>query len=73
MSTKGEFEFLLPPGQVTIHAYGWDVSWSERWIEIKADDRELFLGTFDVPPSLDATGNLSGTSAGATKAGHRRR
>ncbi len=54
MSTKGEFEFLLPPGQVTIHAYGSDVNSYERSIEIRPDDRELFLGTFDVPPSSDA-------------------
>ena len=54
MSVKGEFEFLLPPGQVTIHAYGSDVNSYERSIEIKPDDRELFLGTFDVPPSRDA-------------------
>ena len=53
-STKGEFEFLLPPGRVTIHAYGGDVRSVERSIEIKPDDRELLLGTFDVPPSRDA-------------------
>ncbi len=53
-STKGEFEFLLPPGRVTVHAYGSDVRGVERSIEIQPDDRELFLGTFDVPPSPDA-------------------
>jgi WD40 repeat protein len=53
-STKGEFEFLLPPGPVTIHAYGSDVQSVERSIEIKPDDRELFLGTLDVAPSPDA-------------------
>ncbi|MFI5454702.1 MAG: hypothetical protein ACHRXM_04565 [Isosphaerales bacterium] len=53
-STKGEIEFLLPPGRVTIHAYGSDVKSVERPIEIKLDDREQFLGTFDVPPSPDA-------------------
>ncbi len=53
-STTGEFEFLLPPGRVILHAYGEDVQWIERPIEIKPDDRELLLGTFDVPPSLEA-------------------
>ena len=49
-STKGELEFLLPPGRVMISAYGSDVKSVERSIEIKPDDRELFLGTFDVLP-----------------------
>jgi len=31
--------------------YGSDVNWVERPVEIKPDDRELFLGTIDVPPS----------------------
>jgi WD40 repeat protein len=53
-STKGEFEFLLPAGRVTIHAYGGDAGSVERSIEIKPDDRELLLGTFDVPPSRNA-------------------
>jgi HEAT repeats/WD domain, G-beta repeat len=53
-STKGEFEFLLPPGRVTIHAYGGNVRSVERSIEIKPDDRELLLGTFEVLPSRDA-------------------
>ncbi len=29
-STTGEFEFLLPPGRVILHAYGEDVKWVER-------------------------------------------
>jgi WD40 repeat protein len=53
-STKGAFEFLLPPGRVTINAYGSNVRWVERSIEIKPDDRELFLGTFDLAPSPNA-------------------
>lgn len=53
-STNGELEFLLPPGQVTLHAYGLDVKWVERPIEVKPDDRELVLGTLDLPPSPDA-------------------
>ena len=39
---------------MTIHAYGSDVKGFDRAIEIKPDDRELFLGTFDLPPSRDA-------------------
>src|SRR5262249_46999345 len=53
-STRGEFEILLPPGRVTINAYGSNARSVERSIEIKPDDRELLLGTFDVPPSRDA-------------------
>jgi WD40 repeat protein len=53
-STKGELEFLLPPGRVTIHAYGNDVKSVDRPIEIKAEDREMFLGKFDIAPSPDA-------------------
>ena len=53
-STNGELEFLLPPGRVTLHAYGSDVKWVERPIEVKPDDRELVLGTLDLPPSPDA-------------------
>ena len=32
-SSNGELEFLLPPGRVTLHAYGSDVKWVERPIE----------------------------------------
>jgi WD40 repeat protein/beta-lactamase regulating signal transducer with metallopeptidase domain len=53
-STTGELEFLLPPGQFTIWAYGGDVKRVERSIEIKPGDRELLLGTFDLLPSKDA-------------------
>jgi hypothetical protein len=53
-STKGEFEFLLPPGRVTIDAYGSDARSVKSSVEIKPDDRELLLGTFDLPPSRDA-------------------
>ena len=53
-SRKGELEFLLPPGQFTIFAYGADVIENQRSIEIKPDDRELVLGTFDLLPSPDA-------------------
>jgi WD40 repeat protein len=53
-STKGELEFLLPPGRVNIYAYGGDVKSVERTIEIKSEDRELVLGTFDLSPSEDA-------------------
>ena len=53
-SSNGELEFLLPPGRVTLHASGSDVKWVERPIEVKPDDRELILGTLDLPPSRDA-------------------
>jgi WD40 repeat protein len=53
-STKGELEFLLPPGRVTIHAYGSDVKGVGRSIEIRPDDREQVLGTFDLAPSANA-------------------
>ncbi len=53
-STKGELEFLLPPGQFTIHAYGSDVKWVERPMEINPGEPEQVLGTFDLPPSQDA-------------------
>ncbi len=53
-STNGELEFLLPPGRVTLHAYGGDVKWVDRPIEVKPDDRELDLGTLDLSPSPDA-------------------
>ena len=49
-STNGELEFLLPPGRVTLHAYGSDVKWVERPIDVKPDDRELVLGTLDPSP-----------------------
>ena len=66
-STTGEFEFLLPPGRVILHAYGEDVQWIECPIEIKPDDRELLLGTFDLPPSQEAqAGEVPRPSAGAT-------
>ena len=50
-STTGALEFLLAPGRFTITPYGSDVKWEERPVEIKPDDRELFLGTIDLPPS----------------------
>jgi hypothetical protein len=53
-STTGEFEFLLPPGRFIVHAYGEDVRSIERPLEVGPDDRELLLGTYDVPPSLEA-------------------
>jgi WD40 repeat protein len=53
-STNGELEFLLPPGQVTLHAYGTDVKWVDRPIEVKPDDREMVVGTLDLHPSPDA-------------------
>lgn len=53
-SAKGELEFLLPPGRVNIYAYGGDVKSVERTIEIKSEDRELVLGTFDLSASEDA-------------------
>ena len=53
-SAKGELEFLLPPGRVTLHAYGTDVKWVECPIEVKPGDRELVVGTLDLPPSADA-------------------
>ena len=49
-----QLEFLLPPGRFTIMAYGSDVKWVERPVEIKPGDRELFLGTIDLAPSEDA-------------------
>ncbi len=53
-STNGELEFLLPPGRVTLCAYGSDVKRVERPIEVKPDDREMVLGTLDLPPSANA-------------------
>jgi WD40 repeat protein len=53
-STNGELEFLLPPGRVTLHAYGSDVKRVERPIEIKPDDREMVLGALDLSPSANA-------------------
>jgi WD40 repeat protein len=53
-TTTGELEFLLPPGQFMITAYGSDLHSVERSVEIKPDDRELLLGTFDLLPSKDA-------------------
>ena len=53
-STNGQLEFLLPPGRVTLNAYGSDVKWVDRPIEVKPGDRELNLGTLDLRPSADA-------------------
>ena len=53
-STTGALEFLLPPGRVTVMAYGSDVQWVEHPVDIKPDDRELFLGTIDLAPSDSA-------------------
>jgi WD40 repeat protein len=50
-SKTGALEFLLPPGRFELMPYGSDVNWVERPVEIKPDDRELFLGTIEVPPS----------------------
>ena len=57
-STTGGLEFLLPPGQFTIFAYGSDVKPIERSVEIKPDDRELFLGTIDLAPSEEVKQGL---------------
>ena len=57
-STTGALEFLLPPGRFTIWAYGSDIKSVDRPVEIKPDDRELILGTFDVAPSPDAERGL---------------
>ena len=53
-STTGALEFLLPPGRFTLMPYGSDVRGEDRPVEIKPDDRELFLGTIDLAPSEDA-------------------
>jgi WD40 repeat protein/beta-lactamase regulating signal transducer with metallopeptidase domain len=53
-SMTGELEFLLPPGRFTVMAYGSDVKWVERPVEIKQEDKELFLGTIDLAPSRNA-------------------
>ncbi len=53
-STNGELEFFLPPGHVTIHAYGPDVKWEDRPIEIKLGDRDKSVGVFDLAASADA-------------------
>ena len=53
-STTGSVEFLLPPGKFTICAYGNDVQSTEVPVEVKPDDRELFLGTIDLVPSDEA-------------------
>jgi WD40 repeat protein len=57
-SMTGSFEFLLPPGRFTINASGSDVQPIEVPVEVKPDDRELFLGTIDLAPSDDARRGL---------------
>ncbi len=39
-----------PPGQFTIRPYGSDVKGAEYTVDIKPDERELFLGTIDLSP-----------------------
>jgi hypothetical protein len=50
-SSKGELEFLLPPGQYMIMAYGGDVKNVDRIIEVKPGLRVLNLGIIEVSPS----------------------
>jgi WD domain, G-beta repeat/WD40-like Beta Propeller Repeat len=57
-STTGGLEFLLPPGRFTINASGSDVQSIEVPVEVKPDDRELFLGTIDPAPSDEARRGL---------------
>jgi WD40 repeat protein len=57
-STTGSLEFLLPPGRFTISASGSDVQSIEVPVEVKTDDRELFLGTIDLAPSDNARRGL---------------
>jgi WD40 repeat protein len=50
-SSRGELEFLLPPGRYLIMAYGSDVNNVERVIEVKPGHRVLGLGVLEVEPS----------------------
>jgi WD40 repeat protein len=54
-STTGNLEFLLPPGQFEIFAYGDEVKPTTVPLEIKPDDRELVLGTIELAPTVRAT------------------
>ncbi|MFC1738394.1 M56 family metallopeptidase [Planctomycetota bacterium] len=53
-SDKGAFEFLLPPGKYSFHAYGTSTYSSDRDIEIKAGQKELEVN-FDLPADKLAT------------------
>jgi WD40 repeat protein len=50
-STRGELEFLLPPGRYRIMAYGSDVNSTDRAIEVKPGHRLLSLGVVELSPS----------------------
>ncbi len=50
-STKGELEFLLPPGRYLIWAYGSHVEVVDRIIEVKPGHRVLSLGVLEAAPS----------------------
>ncbi len=50
-STKGELEFLLPPGSYRIDAYGSDANNIDRTIEVKPGHRVLNLGVLEATPS----------------------
>jgi WD40 repeat protein/beta-lactamase regulating signal transducer with metallopeptidase domain len=50
-STKGELEFLLPPGRFKIMAYGADANNTEPIVEVKPGHRVLSLGVVDVSPN----------------------
>jgi len=50
-STKGQLEFLLPPGRYMIMAYGADANGPDRAIEVKPGHRLLSLGVVEATPS----------------------
>jgi WD40 repeat protein len=50
-STRGELEFLLPPGRYMIMAYGTDVKIVDRIIEVQPGHRLLHLGIIETSPS----------------------
>ena len=50
-STKGELEFLLPPGRYMLMLYGSDVKGTDRTIEVKPGHRLLDVGVVELSPS----------------------
>ena len=48
-STTGKLEFLLPPGRYRLFAYGTFSKVVERLFVVKPGEKELLLGTIDVP------------------------
>jgi thiol-disulfide isomerase/thioredoxin len=51
-STMAEFSMLLPPGEYDMNAYGSDVTGIHKPLTLRAGERDLDLGTLDLPATF---------------------